>query len=572
MFIFRDEILIKVIFGMVLGLIFLGLSPIKDDRVDGTVEIIVIKTRRFLMFAITGLSFLVTALLWYFFKNKDVGLIEYLLFKIEQNMLPIIMMIAGTLMVKIIYYRYWKVTWSNIKKKFHVQVGTEKLSDIKETLGKYVAPKYNPLDYIDLNKGIFVGIDAKTSEPIYIPIDEFKECHKEIIGASRSGKGVAACYIAYQKILLGWAEFYIDPKPDKFVPRVLYKACKKAGKKLFIIDLVDGKMSQYAPFRGGTLKDIKARVKQVFKIRRTGGDADFYKGQEINLVDEALTNTKRGTQDIYEYFRNNRIQEEVATGIEDVFKELIDIEQIICSNGSKPRKGTDQSHLYPAQPFNRYPGGLSIARAIMENQVVYIRGDTVDLNIRSLVKLVLTEITQEVKRLYPLRGDENHVSIDMDEGKFVMSEILSDSMATIAGFACDMTVQYQALEDIETSIEKDIDMKALAAALHINTQIKLIHGGMAPRTAEYLEEQTGKVIKKITAMDRVDTKELGAEQWTGEKMMRDQEEALLTQNDFLAMGKLTFALLERGKLARIAYSSFVDVTDEPTYPEILKQV
>lgn len=578
MFAYIDNYGFTAIFTMLLILIFLGISPVREERIERTGELALAKLRKFLMVMIFLLTVIFSMILWYVFKGSEIGVFEYLVYKFNQNKYPIALFTAGVIVLKIVYYRWWRVWWSDFKKKWVHEIKTEKLSDITDTIGKYIAPKFNPLKYIDLNKGIFVGLELdkqnafKTKyKPVYLSIDDYKECHKEIIGASRSGKGVSASVIAYQKILLGWGLFYIDPKPDKFIPRILNKACKEAGKKLFIIDLVEGKKGQYAPFRGGKINDIKARVKQVFKIRRTGGDADFYKGQEINLIDEALTQTNRGVEKIYQHLKLGRIQPDVATGIEDVFKELNDIEQIACHNGPILKDKQKSKILYPAQPRNRAPGGISISRAIMESSVVYIRGDTVDVNIRNLVKLVLTEITQEVKRLYPYRED-NHVSIDMDEGKFVMSEILSDSMATIAGFGCDMTVQYQALEDIETSIEKDIDMKALAAALHINTQIKLIHGGMAPRTAEYLMEQSGKRVKKITAMDRVSRKELGGEEWQGERMVRDQEENFLTENDFLAMGKFTYALLQRNVLSKICYSSFIDVEDEESYAEMVEGI
>lgn len=570
MFTLIDETVFKIIFGMILLLTFLGVSPIREERLEKTFDIFLAKTRRFLMvmsFALTALS---CALLWYLFNGTEIELTEYLIYKLQQNKWSLILMFLGTFILKVVYYRYFKVWVSDVYKKFVNKIDTEKLSDIKETLGKYVAPKFNPLKYVDLNKGLFVGLDSETLKPVYISEEDYKECHKEIIGASRSGKGVSACVLAYQCILLGWSVFYIDPKPDKFVSRIMLKACKKMKKKLLVIDLVDGKKGQYAPFRGGSLMDIKSRVKDVLKIRRTGGDADFYKGQEINLLDRALNETNRGTRQIYEFLHENRPDKKVATGIEDIFKELNEMHQINTKNGAVPKNDDMAQLLYPAQSRNRHTGGISIAKTIMEGGVVYIRGDTSDTNVRNMVKLLLTEITQEVKRLHIARNDEKHVSIVMDEGKFVMSEALSAAMATIAGFDCDMTVQYQALEDIETSIEKDVDMKALAAALHVNTQIKLIHGGMAPRTAEYLEEQSGTIIKTITAMDRVSVESLGAEQWSGEKMVRDQEESLFTRNDFLAMGKLTFALLERGKLAHICYSAFINVEDEPNYQQILE--
>lgn len=567
MFALIDHYIVPGLFVSFVLLMTIGLYPIRLDKVEHFSEIMMVHLRKLILFFLVFGSSISSLILYYLFRGTEFNLIGYYSYKLNQNWLLFLFCLFSAFVLKILYYRYITVLISDVKKRWVNQVKTEKLSSITDTIGKYEAEFYELKKYINLNKGIFVGLDAVTRKPVYEDIETFKKTGKEIMGAAGSGKGVIACIIVYQKILLGWGEIYIDPKPDRFVPRVMELACREAGKTLRIVDFVDGKPGQYAPFRGGTIRDISARLKQALKVRRTGGAEDFYKGQEINLIDKALKHTNRGLIDIRDYLKKHRLDPAVATGVEDTINSLCQIPQAICKNGSVPHPALDKKLLYPAQDNHRHTGGISISRAIMESQVIYVRGDTVDTEVRTLTKLFLTEATQEVKRLRDHRSE--HFSIDVDECKFMMSEILSDTLATIRDFDCDMTLQYQALEDIETSIEKDIDMKALAQAVHVNCQIKIIHGGQSPRTAEYVSEQSGTINKRITAMDKVTVQKMGAEKWEGDKMIRDQQEELFTTNDFLSMKPFVYAYLSRGKLTRILTSTPVNVEFIPIYPELL---
>ncbi len=42
---------------------------------------------------------------------------------------------------------------------------------------------YNPLDYIDLNKGIFTGM-GRENEPMYLPLRDWQKQHADIIGTT----------------------------------------------------------------------------------------------------------------------------------------------------------------------------------------------------------------------------------------------------------------------------------------------------------------------------------------------------------------------------------------------------
>ncbi len=95
---------------------------------------------------------------------------------------------------------------------------------------------YDPLDYIDLNKGILLGMDRE-NEPMYLPLKDWQKQHADIIGTTGAGKGVAAGILLYQSIIAGEGVFVMDPKDDEWAPHLYRKACEDAGKPFALIDL-----------------------------------------------------------------------------------------------------------------------------------------------------------------------------------------------------------------------------------------------------------------------------------------------------------------------------------------------
>ncbi len=55
---------------------------------------------------------------------------------------------------------------------------------------------YDPLDYIDLNKGLFIGMD-RDIQPMYLPLKDWQTQHADIIGTTGAGKGVANGILLY---------------------------------------------------------------------------------------------------------------------------------------------------------------------------------------------------------------------------------------------------------------------------------------------------------------------------------------------------------------------------------------
>ncbi|GAM65464.1 hypothetical protein JCM19232_4964 [Vibrio ishigakensis] len=95
---------------------------------------------------------------------------------------------------------------------------------------------YDPMDYIDLSKGVFVGLDRE-HKPQYIPLEDIQKQHCGINGTTGAGKGVATGLILHQLIQAGEGTFVLDPKNDEWAPHLMKHACEQAGKPFYLIDL-----------------------------------------------------------------------------------------------------------------------------------------------------------------------------------------------------------------------------------------------------------------------------------------------------------------------------------------------
>ncbi len=134
---------------------------------------------------------------------------------------------------------------------------------------------YDPLDYIDLNKGIFTGMDRE-NEPMYLPLKDWQKQHADIIGTTGAGKGVAAGILLYQSIIAGEGVFVMDPKDDEWAPHLYRKACEDAGKPFALIDL---RKQQYQLnlIEDITPDELEELFVAGFSLAEKGQESDFYR-------------------------------------------------------------------------------------------------------------------------------------------------------------------------------------------------------------------------------------------------------------------------------------------------------
>lgn len=432
---------------------------------------------------------------------------------------------------RILFHRYIEPMWSAMLKKLRHQQSDESASDIRSEHGKFVAKDFSPAKHYAYAKGkILIGLDAR-EKPIYVPLDTWRETNTQLIGPTRYGKGVIIGCLADQAIRMGDACIYIDPKNDKFVPHIMHAAAKAAGKPFYYVALHDNGVGSWAPFAGGSERDALSRVETAFGLQLTGDPGtDFYKTQEKQLLAK--------------HFKETRNILSLAKLLEH-------------SDANKLKAQLDSwSHIKSLCPKK---GGFSLAKALKEGAVVYVQGGLTDEVIKTATKVFIIEVIQEAMRLDKDRP--HHLTLIVDEVRFLVSKQLADALATVVGFRVNIVTAYQSMKDIEQPDDATLNGKSLAQSININSQVKAIYGGADFETAEYAANLSGVIQKEVTKFEGTEIRASGGEIWNQKRMVGAQEENLINTNMVLSLPPRVCVFVQPRHLVDIAFTSFVPVKD-----------
>jgi hypothetical protein len=164
-------------------------------------------------------------------------------------------------------------------------------------------------------------------------------------------------------------------------------------------------------------------------------------------------------------------------------------------------------------------------------------------------------LLQEIKRLNPAR--KSHVTLFIDEVRFLISNPLVDSLATIAGFNANVVIAYQAKNDVRNLTDRTLDAKSIDQSININCQLKLIYGSLDPDTNQWAEEMSGQRLKLITRNEHTKVGGLGEEVWEHSRSLGQEKEGFITENTMLSLKQRVGVLFQPRELAKIVFTSFV---------------
>lgn len=525
----------------------LATSPLNyDHNLDKKVtlhELIFVYLRRFSLAGIFVIGFIYPLLAWFFYTAENgLSLIKTLQTfyswyktKLFYWLFPMGWWTVGFIL-RFYLHRYGAPTISKLKRKLRVTQETETLSDIRNEKERYKPKTFIPEIHYKKDH-MFIGLDSKKL-PIYIKREDWLETNMQVLGPTRSGKGVAIGNLIDQAILYGDAVIYIDPKGDKFIPHIMADRAKKMGRNFYAYDLNDPtenetNAGEWAPFTGGDERARRARILTAFGMNDTGGDSDFYKGRERKLLDNLLTKTNGRIHLLLEEFEKNPEYQEQGQRVYNAISQWAQIKSL-C-----PKK-------------NR---GLSVEKSLLNNAIIYVRGSMDDEIIREATRILIMELVQEIKRLHKIR--KTHVSLVIDEVRFVVSNPLVDSLATIAGFNANVVIAYQAKDDVRNLSDRSLDAKSIAQSINVNCQLKLIYGSSDPETNKWAEEMSGERLKLVTRNEHTKIGGLGEEVWDKARTVGQEREGFITQNTMLSLKQRVGVLFQPRELANIVFTSFV---------------
>lgn len=442
---------------------------------------------------------------------------------------------------KLMVSRYGHTYVSSLMRKFRVVQSGDVQSDIRREIAKYEPVDFLPSKHYKKGK-MFLGLD-ESNKPIYVPLDLYYETHMQIMGPTRTGKGVLLGVILDQAIRQGDSVFFIDPKTDKFIPHIMAQAAEAVGRPFIYLDLNGGGQGKWAPFMGGDLRDRRARMISTYGLQSRGTDADVYLARERGVVDRLLKNTNGSLVAMANYIREHEL-EELSSRLGDGLKEWAEVPTFT------PRK-------------NR---GFSVRRSLLENAVVYVRGSIKDHVVRDATRSFIIELVQEISSLSEQR--KGHLTLAVDEVRFVISEPLVDALATVAGFGVNIITAYQSILDIRNLPDKTIDRQATEQSVNVNSQIKVLYRAPDPDTAEWGAKLSGTQLKTVPRIETTNIGKYGEETWGDSRMMTSVEEYLITENLLLGLKPRVAVVYQPGKLASVCRTSWVSVEKqyEPREP------
>lgn len=458
-----------------------------------------------IFFFISGtLSPLTIQRLSYFFKSLD----NNILFRVPLWIMSITFTAAG-LIFHIAARRLLAGEIDNLRhrmiKKSKLERNTRTdVRKVKELLPD--STEYNPLDYIDLKKGVFIGLN-KDDKPQYITLKEFRTQHAAIIGTTGSGKGVTATVLLYQAILSGEAVFVEDPKDDEWAPHVLREACKKAGKKFTLINLnkLNYQLDLLADISHEQLEEL---FNAGFSLAKKGEASDFYRIKDRRAARNTAAIYEKGMT-LRDLFNTDFVQ----SLREDVPAFCGELEEIALVNSINATKG------------------FSLKEVFDEGGCCYIIGSTRNQKIISAQRMILTRLIQIAETRDRINSTPRTVAIFLDELKYHLSRPALEGLGTARDKGVHIFMAFQTTDDLR-DCPSDLNGDSVIGAVIENAKFKLIYKIQNPETAEWAAKMTGSILVD-DEMRKVRTDLSLTEKMDTDRMIRQAESYYVDSNMFL---------------------------------------
>jgi hypothetical protein len=306
---------------------------------------------------------------------------------------------------------------------------------------------FSPLQYIDLHKGIFIGLEDGLY-PVHVPLRPFQETMTQVIGASGSGKGIALGLMAYQFVLARECCIVFDPKGDRRLPLQLALAAKKARVAFHQLDLNPEMPPQFNLLSGALAHEIEEIFIGGLGLQPTAGDADYYRGIDQDAAEKIA-------------------QRVATTGAPSLVSALaIAIrDEGICKADNFVRRLRQVCQLRAIQTNHNF----DLAGIVERGDVLYVRGSTDNHRVKTLQTMLLIRLLQIIKS----GGSGRKVAMVLDEFKHVLCSVSLDALGTVRELGCHVILAHQSMGDlgaIPGLRREDVEPRVVD-----NTTLKLVY-------------------------------------------------------------------------------------------------
>jgi hypothetical protein len=363
---------------------------------------------------------------------------------------------------------------AKIKKKSHLERNHK--TDVRD-IHKFFpesALEFQPLEHVNLDKGIFLGLDEDVA-PIYINIPSNTSApHIEVAGTTGSGKGVSLGVMAAQFLQRGEAVIYCDPKNDEWAPHVLYDAAQRNGKPFHFINLNRPYGPQFNPFAGATEEEAFELFQAGFSLTDRGDSSDYYTiadrreaGITAKLMSEQNLNIAQA------YAARREVLQDPATGAEKFAGRLREMAETPSINAGKG-------------------AGVDLEKIIQEGGCVYFVGSMRNDIIKTVQRILLVRLIQLAERRDRMAGDLRPVCIVLDEVKYHLSRPALEGLGAARDKGVHLIIAHQSLGDLR-DCPNDLNADAVVDAVVENCRIKICYRLLNPVTAEWFAAMSGTI-------------------------------------------------------------------------------
>lgn len=318
--------------------------------------------------------------------------------------------------------------------------------------------QFNPQEHIDINKGLFIGVDTK-QRPIYVPWRKVDETHMQIMGSTGAGKGVSLSLMGKQFISKGKSLVIFDPKGDTHAKSIWIEAAKKEQREFIFLDL-NRPIPQINPFASTTSEESADLLIAAFELRSQGSDGDYYKGREEDCC----------------YILSDLGADSLPTIIQNAHQDPVVQEE---ENFLRKLRKLERSKVFMTQ------AGPNLQQAIQSGAVLYIQCSAGSEAVTMAQKLLLLRIMQIIKA----RQDKKRsVAIILDEFKYMLSPAALTALGLMRSSNCHCLLAFQAIGDLLDN--PMLNAESAKSAVLTNTALKLIFRIPEISYAEELSKMT----------------------------------------------------------------------------------